>query len=71
MEKLFLKKSKAKHELKTEFTDGTKLIWVDASESSKGFRFEKMWCDERIDKETFDLLIAPSYFGKYENIIWV
>lgn len=44
---------------------------MDASESSKGFRFEKMWCDERIDKETFDLLIAPSYFGKYENIIWV
>lgn len=65
------KKIQSKHELKTEFTDGTKLIWVETSESSKGFRFGKMWCDERIDKEIFDLLIATSYFGKYENIIWV
>lgn len=57
--------------LVTEFIDGTKLFWVSASESSKGFRFGKMWCDKKIDREIFDLVIMPSYFGNYEDIIWV
>lgn len=65
------KKIKSEHELVTEFTDGTKLRWMKASEASIGFRFGKIWCDERINKDIFDLLIVPSYSGKYEDIIWM
>ncbi len=57
--------------LTTEFTDGTKLFWVRASESSIGFRFGKMWCDERINKEFFNTVIMSCYTGKYEDIVWM
>lgn len=69
--KTVFKKFQSKYELKTEFTDGTKLIWVKASEFSRGFKFGKMWCDERINREIFDYVIMPSYFGKYEDIIFL
>lgn len=65
------KKFQNKYELKTEFTDGTKLIWVKASESSRGFKFGKMWCDEKIDKNIFSSVIMPCYTGKHKDIIWV
>ena len=57
--------------LETDFTDGTRLIWVKGSESSRGFKFGKMWCDKNIDREIFDLVIMPSYFGEYEDIVWM
>lgn len=47
------KKIQNRFELVTEFTDGTRLIWVKASESSRGLKFGKMWCDEKIDREIF------------------
>lgn len=69
--KTVYKKFNNKHELRTEFADGTTLKWVSASESSRGFKFGKMWCDEKIDKDIFKLIIMPCYTGKYEDIIWV
>lgn len=65
------KKFHSKYELRTEFTDGTKLIWVEASKSFRGFRFGKMWCDERIDKKFFNTVIMPCYTGEYEDIIFL
>lgn len=64
------KRIKSEYELVTEFTDGTKLRWMKASEPSIGFRFGKIWCDERINKEFFNTVIMPCYTGKYEDIIW-
>lgn len=69
--KTISKKNQSRFELVTIFTDGTKLSWVKASESSRGFRFGKMWCDERIDRRIFDDVIMPCYLGKYEDIIWI
>lgn len=57
--------------LVTEFTDGTRLTWVKASESSRGFKLGKMWCDKNINREIFDLVIMPCYIGKYEDIIFL
>ncbi len=57
--------------LTTEFRDGTKLFWLRASEQAIGFRFGKMWCDERINKEFFNTVIMSCYTGKYEDIIWM
>ena len=57
--------------LETNFTDDTKLFWLRASEQAIGFRFGKMWCDERINKEFFNTVIMSCYTGKYEDIIWM
>lgn len=69
--KTISKKIQSKYELVTEFTDGTRLSWVKALESSRGFKFGKMWCDKKIDREIFDLVIMPCYFGEYEDIVWM
>lgn len=69
--KIISKKFQNEYEVRTEFTDGTTLKWVRAAESSRGFKFEKMWCDEKIDKEIFNTVIMPCYTGEYEDIIWV
>ena len=55
----------------TEFTDGTLLRWVKASDSSKGQKCGKMWCDKNIDKNVFRCIILPMYLGKKEDIIWI
>lgn len=65
------RKLHSKFELRTEFSDGTILTWVRASESSRGCKFGKMWCDKNIDKRVFDCVILPCYFGKREDIIWI
>ena len=70
-DKIVSKKFHSKYELRTEFTDGTKLIWVEASKSFIGFRSGKMWCDERIDKKFFNTVIMPCYTGEYEDIIFL
>lgn len=60
-----------KHVIRTEFTDGTLLRWVNASFSSKGQRIGKMWCDKNINEDVLRCMIMPMYCGKREDIIWV
>lgn len=70
-DKEVLRRIQTKHEIRTEFTDGTLLIWVNASFTSKGQKFGKMWCDKNINKDIFRCMIMPMYFGKREDIIWI
>lgn len=70
-DKNILRRIRSKNELVTEFTDGTTLRWVRASENSRGRKFGKMWCDKNIDKNIFECVIMPMYFGKREDINWV
>lgn len=70
-DKEVLRRIQTKNEIRTEFTDGTLLIWVKASFASRGQKFGKMWCDKNIDKDTFRCIIMPMYFGKREDIIWI
>ena len=60
-----------KHEIRTEFTDGTLLRWINVSDSARGQRFGKMWCDKNINKDIFRCIIMPMYFGEKEDIYWV
>ena len=60
-----------KNEIRTEFSDGTILRWVRASESSRGNRIGKMWCNRNIDEEVLRYVVLPMYFGKKEDIIWL
>lgn len=66
-----LRRVRSKLEMYTEFTDGTVLKWVKASESNRGQRFGKMWCDQYIDEDILKRTIMPMYFGKREDIIWL
>lgn len=66
-----LKRTQTKHEIRTEFTDGTLLKWVNASSSSRGQKFGKIWCDKNIDEDILKRIIMPMYFGKREDIIWL
>ena len=69
--KEILRRMRTKHEIRTEFTDGTLLRWVRASDSSRGQKFGKMWCDKNIDEDIFECVIMPIYFGKREDINWI
>lgn len=69
--KTVIRKIRSNSELRTEFSDGTILTWVRGTESSRGHRFGKMWCDKEIDKRIFDCVIMPHYFGEREDIIWI
>lgn len=62
---------RTKYEIRTEFTDGTLLRWVNASFSSKGQRIGRMWCDKNINKDIFKYMIMPMYMGKREDINWI
>lgn len=55
----------------TYFADGTTLRWVPARESSRGQRYNKMWCNKNIDKKILNCVIMPCYRGKKEDIIWI
>ena len=66
-----LRRIYTKHEIRTEFTDGTLLKWVNASFSSRGQKFGKMWCDKNINEDVLKCIILPMYFGKREDIIWI
>lgn len=70
-DKEILRRTQTKNEIRTEFTDGTLLRWVKASDSSRGQRIGKMWCDKNINEDIFRCVIMPMYFGKREDIIWV
>lgn len=65
------RKIQSKNELRTEFTDGTLLRWLKASDSAHGQRIGKMWCDKNINEDVLRHMILPMYFGKRENIIWL
>lgn len=69
--KEILRRIQTKHEIRTEFTDGTLLRLVNASDNAKGHKFGKMWCDKNIDKDVFECVIMPMYFGKIEDINWI
>lgn len=71
IDKDILRRVQSKNELFTEFTDGTLLRWVKASDNAKGHKFGKMWCDKNIDKDVFECVIMPMYFGKIEDINWI
>ncbi len=70
-EKEILRRIQSRNELRTEFSDGTLLRWVGASDSAKGHKFGKMWCDKHINEDILKCRILPMYFGKKEDIIWV
>jgi hypothetical protein len=70
-DKEILRRMRTKNEIRTEFTDGTLLRWVKASDSCKGQRIGKIWCDKNINEDIFRCVIMPMYFGKREDIIWV
>lgn len=61
----------SKNELRTEFTDGTILRWVKASDNARGQKFGKMWCDKNINEDILKCVILPMYFGKREDINWI
>lgn len=62
---------RSKYELRTEFTDGTILRHMRASDSIRGYKFDKMWCDKTIDEEYLHRVIIPMYSGKLADIIWL
>ncbi len=66
-----LRRMQSKHELRTEFADGTLLRWLSASYSAKGQKIGKMWCDKNINEDIFKYVILPMYLGKIEDIIWI
>lgn len=66
-----LRRIRTEHEMRTEFTDGTLLRWVNAAHSSRGQKIGKMWCDKNINKDVLKCMIFPMYFGKREDIIWL
>ena len=70
-EKEVLRKTRTKHEIRTEFTDGTLLRWVPAYINARGHKFGKMWCDKSINEEELRCRIMPMYFGKREDITWL
>lgn len=54
-----------------ELSDGTSIRWWRCSESLRGMKCSKLWCDEQISKDMFENMIEVNYFGKRENIIWI
>lgn len=70
-QKEVLSRLRNKHYMLTEFTDGTTLKWVKASDSSRGQKFGKMWCDKNINEDILRCVIMPMYYGKKEDIIWI
>ncbi len=54
-----------------EFSDGTVLRHILASEYSRGYRIGKMWCDKDINREILHRVIMPMYFGNRDDIIWL
>ena len=54
-----------------ELSDGTSIRWLPCSDSLRGMKCSKLWCDEQISKDMFENMIEVNYFGKRENIIWI
>lgn len=69
--KVIYRKNRSRFCLVTEFTDGTVLKWIQATESGRGNRIGRMWCDKNISHDILNCVILPIYFGKKKDIIWV
>lgn len=69
--KRVLRRRRSKYDVFTEFTDGTTIKWLNASESSRAYRVGKMWCDKNINTEILRSVIFPLYRGKRDDIIWL
>lgn len=59
------------NEIRIEFTDGTVLRHIRASNNARGHKFGKMWCDKNINRDIFDSVIMPIYFGERDDIVWL
>lgn len=57
--------------LRIEFTDGTVLQHIRASENARGNKIGKMWCDKDINKDILYCVIMPIYFGDRDDIVWL
>lgn len=57
--------------LRIEFTDGTVLQHIRASENARGNKIGKMWCDKDINRDILHKVIMPIYFGDRDDIIWL
>lgn len=60
-----------KNDIRIEFTDGTMLRHIRASDSSRGNKFSKMWCDKDINRDILYCVIMPNYFGGRDDIVWL
>lgn len=69
-DKEILRRIIGKYELRTDFSDGTQLRWIQTSCSARGYRFGKLWCDKEINKVVLEQVILPMYFGEIEDIVW-
>lgn len=66
------KKRITQNEIRIYFSDGTTLIWVRVSESSRGHKFGKMWADKSIaEEDIYHYVVLPCYYGEREDIIWI
>lgn len=61
----------SKNMLLIEFSDGTTLQHIRASENSRGYRIGRMWCDRDINKDILHCVIMPMYFGDRDDIVWL
>lgn len=61
----------SKNEIFAELSDGTLIRWWRCSDSSRGMKCCKLWCDREIDQSIFENAIEPNYYGEKEDIIWI
>ncbi len=53
-----------------QFTDGVRLRWIRPTESARGYRIGKLWCDTDVDRGILNTVILPKYRGKVDDIVW-
>ena len=53
------------------FKNGSVIRWIRPVESSRGYRYSKLWCDKDIPHDMLCEVILPCYRGKREDIIWI
>ena len=52
------------------FSDGISLRWVRPTDTIKGYRIGKMWCDVTVDQNVLNSVILPKYRGMAQDILW-
>lgn len=58
------------NEMLIQFSDGVRLKWIRPTESARGYRIGRMWCDVNVDQDILNTVILPKYRGKLEDIMW-
>lgn len=61
----------SRYMLRIEFTDGTVLQHIRASENARGNKIGKMWCDKSVNRDILNCVILPMYFGEQNDIVWL